>query len=83
MPGFTTRLVVAALSTLSIALGLSLFVRRLAVRTLVVMVFVTIFYGAALTFMAPVMWADPFGAGANLLVILAAALAARAMLDTR
>jgi len=47
------------------------------------MVFVTIFYGAALTFMAPAMWADPFGAGANLLVIVAAALATRAMLEAR
>ncbi len=83
MPEFTTRLVVAALSTLSIALGLSLFVRRLAVRTLVMMVFVTIFYGAALSFMAPAMWADPFGAGANLLLIIAAALATRAMLEAR
>jgi uncharacterized protein YbjT (DUF2867 family) len=83
MPEFTTRLVVAALSTLSIALGLSLFVRRLAVRTLVVMVFVAIFYGAAVSFMAPALWADPFGARANLLVIIAAALATRAMLDTR
>lgn len=83
MPEFTSRLVVAGISTMSIALGLSLFVRKWAVRTLVVMVFVAIFYGAALTFMAPAMWADPFGAGADLLVTIAAALAARAMLDTR
>jgi len=83
VPEFTARLVVAGLSTLSIALGLSVFLRRWAVRALEVMVFVTLFYAAALTLLAPGMWADPFGAGANLLVVIAAALATRAMLDSR
>lgn len=83
MPGFTGRVVVAGVSTMSIALGLSLFVRRWAVRALVLMVFVALFYGAALTLLAPYMWADPFGAGANLLIVIVSALAARVMMDTR
>ncbi|GKY87296.1 NAD(P)H-binding protein [Sinisalibacter aestuarii] len=83
MPVFTGRIVVGAISAMSIVLGLSLFVRRWAVRVLVVMVFVAIFYGAALTLLAPYMWGDPFGAGANLLLVIVAALATRVMMDTR
>jgi uncharacterized protein YbjT (DUF2867 family) len=77
------RAVIAGLSTVAIALGLSMLVRRWAVRTLVVSVFVTIFYGAALTLLRPSLWLDPFGAGANLALVIVAALAARAMMDTR
>jgi uncharacterized protein YbjT (DUF2867 family) len=83
MPVFTGRIVVGTISAMSVALGLSLFVRRWAVRVLVVMVFVALFYGAALTLLAPYMWGDPFGAGANLLLVIVAALAARVMMDTR
>ena len=57
--------------------------RRWAVRTLVVMVFVTLFCAAALALIAPDLWLDPFGAGANALVMVIALLAARVTLDTR
>lgn len=83
IPDLTMRIVVASTALVSIALGLSVFVRPWAVRTLVVMVFVTIFYGAAVTFMAPHLWFDPLGAGANIVVVAIALLAARVMLDTR
>jgi hypothetical protein len=83
MPIITGRIVVGTISAMSIALGLSVLVRRWAVRALVVMVFVALFYGAALTLLAPYMWGDPFGAGANLLLVIVAALAARVMMDTR
>lgn len=82
-PGLTARIVIAAISSISIALGLSLFVRAWAVRTLVVMVFVSLFYAAAMTFLAPYMWGDPLGAGADLALIIVAALTARVMMDTR
>jgi hypothetical protein len=83
MPVLAGRIVVSTISAMSIALGLSVLVQRWAVRALVVMVFVALFYGAALTLLAPYMWGDPFGAGANLLLVIVAALAARVMMDTR
>ena len=79
----TGRVVVATLSAVAVALGLSLLVRRWAVRTLVVMVFVTLFHAAAITLIAPDLWGDPLGAGANVIVVMVALLAARVMLDTR
>ena len=83
MPDGLTRTVVAVMATLAIVLGVSVFVKQWAVRTLVVMVFVLLFYSAAMTFMAPRLWLDPFGAGANVLPIIVASLMARLLLDTR
>lgn len=83
MPSGVSRAVVAVLATLAIVLGLSVFIKPWAVRTLVVMVFVLLFYAAAMTIMAPQLWFDPYGAGANVLPIIVASLVARLMLDTR
>ncbi len=78
-----SRLVIAILAMVAFALGASLLFRRWALRTLLVMVFVTLFYGVAVTLMAPHVWTDPFGSGVDILPMIVALLIARVLMDTR
>jgi uncharacterized protein YbjT (DUF2867 family) len=83
IPVLLSRSVVAFLGIVGVVLGISLLFRKLALRTLLVMVFVTIFYGVAVTLLAPWAWTDPFGSGADILPITVSLLIARVLMDTR
>lgn len=83
IPPLLSRSVIGFLGTVGVALGVSLLFRRWALRTLLVMVFVTIFYGVAVTMLAPGVWTDPFGSGADILPMTVALLIARVLMDAR
>jgi uncharacterized protein YbjT (DUF2867 family) len=82
-PEFLSRLVVASLSSFGIVLGLALMVRRWALRVLVVMAFVLIFYGVAISVLVPSAWLDPFGGTVDLFPMAVALLIARVVMDNR
>jgi uncharacterized protein YbjT (DUF2867 family)/uncharacterized membrane protein len=70
-------------SVADIVLGLGILVRRFARPALLGMIAVTLFYLAAATVLAPVMWLDPLGSLVKTLPALVLALVGLAVLEER